>query len=575
MNHKNFINFIESNNSPTHYKQLNTLFDCNVEYKDWLLESTSFLPIDYGYSIRIYCIYNNLKDFPSCPICSSPITSKGKTPDSSGYIGFAKTCGKTDCVKKHRFNSMVKTNIELYGEKTPFHNKEQRNKARETCLQRYGTEYASSSEIIKQRIKDTSKEKYGVEHFLKSKEVKNKIKNSNIEKFGVNYPMQSEEVKETTKENNLKKYGVDHPMKLDINKEKVSNTIKSKYRKGSYQQIWGFDLNVHEILFNKEMMKSLYENNGSLKKVAESLNVSEETIRRRLKEHGIKRTIKSISLPEKELLDFIKDHYKGEVLINDRSILKGKEIDIYIPALKLAIEFNGIYWHSIIHKDKYYHANKTIECMNNGIRLIHIWEDEWSLKKDQIKSKLLYLLGKSNTPTVYARNSKVKTDINSNMVKKLMETHHIQGFVGANKHIGLVDENNILVAVMSLKYNNDDIEIVRYATSCKVVGGFSKLLSFVEKNNVYKTITTYASLDKSYGELYEKTGFEKLYITEPAMFYVDVKKVIRHRREKFMKHKLKYLLENFDPSLTEWENLERHGIFRLYDSGLIKYRKKA
>ena len=52
----------------------------------------------------------------------------------------------------------------------------------------------------------------------------------------------------------------------------------------------------------------------------------------------------------------------------------GYELDIYIPKLKLALEFNGTYWHSTLYKSPTYHQNKTIECARHGIRVIHIFE---------------------------------------------------------------------------------------------------------------------------------------------------------------------------------------------------------
>lgn len=69
--------------------------------------------------------------------------------------------------------------------------------------------------------------------------------------------------------------------------------------------------------------------------------------------------------------------YQGTIKRNDRTIIKPKELDIYIPELKLAIEYNGIYWHSIESgADKYVHRNKSVACRNLGIRLIHIFEFE-------------------------------------------------------------------------------------------------------------------------------------------------------------------------------------------------------
>ena len=96
------------------------------------------------------------------------------------------------------------------------------------------------------------------------------------------------------------------------------------------------------------------------------------------------------SLDENEIYHFIKD----ELCITDalqrvRNIIHPYELDIYIPSKKIAIEYNGLIWHSEKFKGKVfnYHLNKTENCEKIGIRLIHIFEDEWNEKKEIIKSK--------------------------------------------------------------------------------------------------------------------------------------------------------------------------------------------
>ena len=61
------------------------------------------------------------------------------------------------------------------------------------------------------------------------------------------------------------------------------------------------------------------------------------------------------------------------IIRNDRTVLDGNELDIYIPNKNIAFEFDGLYWHSEIKKtDKKYHLNKTDMCLSKGIQLIHI-----------------------------------------------------------------------------------------------------------------------------------------------------------------------------------------------------------
>lgn len=89
---------------------------------------------------------------------------------------------------------------------------------------------------------------------------------------------------------------------------------------------------------------------------------------------------------ERDLYFYIKGIYNNKNIIkNNWSILETKEIDIYIPELKIGFEFNGIYWHSKEQKDKYYHLNKLKLANSKGIKLYFIWEDEWKNNKEEIK----------------------------------------------------------------------------------------------------------------------------------------------------------------------------------------------
>ena len=83
--------------------------------------------------------------------------------------------------------------------------------------------------------------------------------------------------------------------------------------------------------------------------------------------------------------------FTSELIQHDYSILKNQELDIVIPELKLAIEFNGSFWHNSDVKDRFYHYRKTQKCLQKGYRLIHIWEDEWdsNLVQNKLKNILI------------------------------------------------------------------------------------------------------------------------------------------------------------------------------------------
>lgn len=100
-----------------------------------------------------------------------------------------------------------------------------------------------------------------------------------------------------------------------------------------------------------------------------------------------------MSHKEKDLVDYIKSFYTGPVLENRRKIIYPNELDIFLPDLKLAIEFNGNYWHSIENGcSKDYHLKKSLLCKDKGIRLIHIYEFE-DIEQQKLLLKSL-ILGK-------------------------------------------------------------------------------------------------------------------------------------------------------------------------------------
>jgi hypothetical protein len=143
----------------------------------------------------------------------------------------------------------------------------------------------------------------------------------------------------------------------------------------------------------------------------------------------------STSYDEVRIREFVKSVYAGWVKHSDRSILYPNELDIYIPELKFGIEFNGVYWHSTMHKlESDYHRNKTIRCNEQDIHLMHIYEDDFYLFEDQIFDRIQNKLSrKSGTFKIKKISEKKFTEfIKSRSLMKLDEfENHLGAFEGS------------------------------------------------------------------------------------------------------------------------------------------------
>ena len=104
----------------------------------------------------------------------------------------------------------------------------------------------------------------------------------------------------------------------------------------------------------------------------------------------------SSSKCEDEIREYISTFYKEIPIQNSRDIISPLELDLYYPEKKIAIEFNGDYWHSDEFKSNDYHYNKFKLCCSMGITLISIFENKWNCDREAIK---MYLLDVFNDKT--------------------------------------------------------------------------------------------------------------------------------------------------------------------------------
>jgi hypothetical protein len=283
-------------------------------------------------------------------------------------------------------------------------------------------------------------------------------------------------------------------------------------------------------------------------------------------------SINTQSNGEKEIIEFIKSVSDTKLIERDRVILNGRELDIYLPDANLAIEFNGIYWHSQSKlNDIRYHVKKSERCAIRGIRLLHIYDYQWYQKQDIVKSLILSKIGRSTK--IFARKCTIKK-ISSVTKKEFLNTTHLQGNCNSSINLGLY-YNDELVAVATFGKSRYDkkfeYELLRFSSKLNttVVGGFSKLLKHFIKTYQPNNILTYCDRNTSTGNLYLQTGFRLIDVLKPSYFYF--KDVNVYSREVFQKHMLKDKLQYFDSALTEYENMQVNGFDRVWDAGNYKF----
>lgn len=278
---------------------------------------------------------------------------------------------------------------------------------------------------------------------------------------------------------------------------------------------------------------------------------------------------------EIELQDFIKS-IVPECSFQDRTILFGLELDIVLPAYKIAFEYNGGYFHSDLFKNRVYHLNKSLEAASRGYKVIHIWECDWYTRKEVLKSMIKNQLGKTSN-TVYARKTKI-TPLTPATVSEFYRNNHLQGAAIGKYHYGLYYEG-VLVSAMSfsslrkatgLMKKENCYELIRYCNliDTTVVGGASKLFKHFLQKHTPEVVVSYANFDWSTGELYEKLGMQLEGRTSPGYFYTKSK--YRFSRFQFQKHKL--ITQGADPTKTEYEIMISRGYLRVWDCGNLKYK---
>jgi len=496
------------------------------ELKSWVMDNT-LLKHDESFPAHVYSAVNRISN-----ICDNGNNKKFKSiNDGFVFCGKANSC---QCCK-----DSVSKNVSDTKQATSKEDKEKSNQKRvNTTLNKYGV--TNNGQIDKAKI--AHKEFY--QDTDNVNKVTTKIKKSKLEKHGTETFNNRKKAESTC----LEKYGVKNTWSLTEDKQNPNL----------------------ELLRNKDQLALLFPK-YSVQEIADTYKLHAQTVYHYLNLHEFREPYKSTF--EKEIEFFLKELGVTNIVTNNRKLI-GKELDIFLPDFNLAIEYNGIYWHhdQIPHITKTYHYDKFKRCEDKGITLFTIFGNSWEEKKEIWKNKIRNKINHSEKK-VFARQTNV-VELDATDTKQILNNHHVQGYCAAKYCYGLKTTAGELVAVMTFSPKRAGIgksrstgsyELVRYVTSCSVIGGASKLLSYFIKTNNPSNVYSYSDNMYSTGNLYGKLGFTLENENKSGYWYYDPVKKKAYHRYNFTKHKL--VNSGFDVSKTEKEIMNERGFLRIYDCG--------
>jgi hypothetical protein len=304
---------------------------------------------------------------------------------SQGYFRYCPACGRMGSAIE-----AMNTLESRYGSRSPALSPGSKEKRIKTNNIRYGKDNFVETELFKNKSKDTSILNWGDVNYMKTSKGFEHFKKIRVQSTGYETPFDDPHIRELALNNmcksNIKVYGRKYAITLDKSRERALEVKRLFFIDKIFNST---ELQEKKVIpqFNKNEYKTIYDDyewkclgcNTTFK--SNLINFPRCKI--------CNPAVKGISILEKELCDFCKI-YKSDIIENTYKIIPPKELDIYIPSCNIAIEFNGLYWHSeLFRKNKYYHLDKTIRCEEKGIHLLHIFEDEWINIPEIIKGIIL------------------------------------------------------------------------------------------------------------------------------------------------------------------------------------------
>jgi len=439
-----------------------------------------------------YCYLHDIHERELCPICGNKLRIKDVNK------GFQTFCSR-DCMRdpKAKIILNIKTKI--------------------TCREKYGVDYPQQSVDIKNKSQQSCIEKYGVDNFAKSKEFKSEMRNwwsTLSETDRRNIQQSKEQTWQTTR-------GVNHVwQKESKSREKGLQTIKENYDDGEISNrtqitnrtnFWDkYLLLLREKLIEPKFTKEEYVLNTHTNEYI-CLKCNRTFISEKIHPQGITCSYckKSVSNYEIEIRDWLSELGISNVKYNYR---RKYELDFYLEGYNLGIEFHGLYWHSELHKDKFYHQKKWAYFNEMGIEVIQIFENEWVHMSHIIKS----IIKKKLNITNYVSNFIIK-EVDSSEYLKFAKSNSLYFVEAGSITLGIYASDG-LMEIISMNPKEDECwEVISHISRVNyhVNDSMSHLIKFIKSE--YSCVGIQMKVDLRFGD--DNMNLSEIELLDPNCYW--------------------------------------------------------
>ena len=492
----------------------------------------------------IYCLrYHDDYEHHRCPVCNN-LTNFFYYPQSQRQ-GYRILCGNNNCLKvctrSELANQKRKDTCEAkYGPgiDNPMKSLTVQAKAIATNLAKRNVPYSTQDPAVQQKYRDTCEATYGpgIINTFQVEEFKQKAKDTKLKNHGdPNYNNRKKAV-ETCK--NTYGPGITNPKQVHEIKEKAVITYMQNHclldpvtieKCQSLLNIIKEGLTLIEIYADDEYFKQfielLYIKENRLLHLIEIADIfgfkSGQPIHTKIKRLNLTKYFNiQDSLLELQIRDFLLNNdlnferRNKNILPLNQETGGHPEIDFFLNDYNLCFEIDDMGGHNIIQKEQFYHYTKSKHCLEQGKRLIHLWE--WELNDTywpKISQWILHILNQnkvqfslSDCTIQYITKEEQIPFLNQYSITSYQATDMCIGFYHNNELIQIIYFNLIesyLIMNICVKFGYN------------IVNGTKEFIKSYIQTNKIPYIFSYIDLSKFTGKTFEDMGFELLQYQEP------------------------------------------------------------